>query len=142
MTLTQVQHELKHLNINPGGIWIPTQSLNSSTTNKPLRLAIIVPYRNREANLHLFLLYMHQFLTKQNVYYGIYLVEPLQKLKFNRAMLINIGYVESLREKNTDWNCFIFHDVDLLPENEKNIYKCDLYFPKQMAIAVNINGYS
>ena len=34
------------------------------------------------------------------------------------------------------------HDVDMLPENEQNIYNCDRNFPKQMAIAVNINSYS
>lgn len=145
MTLIQVEEELKNMNILEGGKFLPASlALNnssiSSSSSDRLKVAIIIPYRDRQANLHLFLLYMHQFLSRQNIYYGIYLVEPLQKLKFNRAMLINIGYVESL--KDDDWNCFIFHDVDLLPENEKNFYKCDKQYPKQMAIAVNINSYS
>jgi hypothetical protein len=142
MTLIQVQEELKSFNIREGGISIPTSDSSLSKKEKSLRLAIIVPYRDRETNLHLFLLYMHQFLAKQNVYYGIYLVEPIKNLKFNRAMLINIGYIESLKETEFNWNCFIFHDVDLLPESEKNFYNCDSNFPKQMAIAVNINSYS
>ena len=37
-------------------------------------------------------------------------------------MLFNVGYSEALMER--DWDCFIFHDVDLLPENDNNIYKC------------------
>ena len=43
--------------------------------------------------------------------------------KFNRGRLLNIGVKESLKVDNFD--CFIFHDVDLLPENDKNIYYCD-----------------
>jgi hypothetical protein len=126
--------------LKPGGI--QNRNENKRIAKNQLRLAIVVPYRNREKNLHLFLFFMHQFLSKQNVYYGIYLVEPLMDLKFNRAMLINIGFAESNKEKAKKFNCFIFHDVDMLPENQKNIYECDLKFPKQMAIAVNINSYS
>jgi hypothetical protein len=142
MTLIQVQGELKSFNIREGGISIPNSDSSLSNKEKPLRLAIIVPYRDRETNLHLFLFFMHQLLSKQNVYYGIYLVEPLENLKFNRAMLINIGFVESNKDKTKNFNCYIFHDVDMLPENQKNIYECDFKFPKQMAIAVNINSYS
>ena len=151
MTLAQITKELKHLNLRNGGKWYPNKNSlahanaqpnrQKNLTNSRLRLAIIVPYRDRLINLHLFLFYMHQFLTRQNVYYGIYLVEPLNGLKFNRAMLINIGFVESLKEED-HWNCFIFHDVDMLPESEQNIYGCDWNFPRQMAIAVNINSYS
>lgn len=142
MTLIQVQDELKGFNIREGGISISNQPSDLANKEPPLRLAIIVPYRDRKTNLHLFLLYMHQFLTRQNVFYGIYLVEPEKNLKFNRAMLINIGYIESLKQTEYNWNCFVFHDVDLLPESEKNVYGCDKNFPKQMAIAVNINSYS
>ena len=146
LSLIQVTHELKHLNLRVGGkrVQTPNKNINLSKiiSKKQLRLAVIVPYRNRETNLHIFLLFMHQFLSKQNVYYGIYIVEPMKDLKFNRAMLINIGFVESNKENRDNWNCFIFHDVDMLPENERNIYECDLKFPKQMAIAVNINSYS
>ncbi len=144
LSFSQISDELKHLNLKAGGIRISNKNLNENkiVAKNQLRLAIIVPYRDRETNLHLFLFFMHQFLSKQNVYYGIYLVEPLENLKFNRAMLINIGFVESNKDKTKKFNCYIFHDVDMLPENQKNIYECDFKFPKQMAIAVNINSYS
>ena len=38
-------------------------------------------------------------------------------------MLRNIGYVEALKLEVFD--CFVFHDVDLIPENDKNLYMCD-----------------
>ena len=34
---------------------------------------------------------MHQFLTRQKINYGIYLIEPVEKLVFNRGLLMNIG---------------------------------------------------
>ena len=67
---------------------------------------------------------MHPFLMKQNLDYGIYIVEPLKELTFNRALLMNIGYLESLKMTNEKWDCFMFHDVDLIPEDERNIYSC------------------
>uniref|UniRef100_UPI00398EE341 beta-1,4-galactosyltransferase 5-like isoform X3 n=1 Tax=Pristiophorus japonicus TaxID=55135 RepID=UPI00398EE341 len=41
---------------------------------------------------------------------------------FNRAMLFNVGFMEAL--KDTDWDCVIFHDVDHIPENDRNYYGC------------------
>ena len=103
ITLSQVESELSHLSLNNGGQWSPKEE-NSRKT----KVAIIVPYRNRRKNLHIFLLYMHKFLTNQNTDYGIFLVEPLEYLTFNRALLINIGYSEAIKEKD-NWDCFIFH---------------------------------
>ena len=103
LTISQVETELSYLSLNYGGQWSPKEE-NSRKT----KVAIIVPYRNRRKNLHIFLLYMHKFLTSQNTDYGIFLVEPLEYLKFNRALLINIGYLEAIKE-NENWDCFIFH---------------------------------
>lgn len=58
--------------------------------------------------------------------------------KFNRAKLLNVGYLEALKEAN--WDCFIFHDVDLVPENDFNIYMCDTQ-PKHLVVGRNNTGY-
>ena len=50
-------------------------------------------------------------------------------------MLMNIGFAESLKDKN--YTCFIFHDVDLLPEHDHNIYSCNLQSPRHMSAAVD-----
>ena len=54
---------------------------------------------------------------------------------------MNIGYREVLMNNNeNDYGCFIFHDVDLLPENDHNLYSCpEEGKPRQMAFSVNIN---
>lgn len=36
---------------------------------------------------------------------------------------MNVGFKEALKDDQFD--CFIFHDVDMIPENNKNIYLCD-----------------
>lgn len=52
---------------------------------------------------------------------------------------MNIGYKE-VSMKNNDYGCFIFHDVNLVPENDHNLYSCpEEGKPRQMAFSVNIN---
>jgi beta-1,4-galactosyltransferase 1 len=104
-------------------------------------VAIIVPYRNRYKNLKAFLRYMHTYMMRKQLEYGIYLIEPSGELIFNRALLINIGYKEALKDY-PDWNCFVFHDVDLLPESDENLYECHSQFPRQYAITISIYNYT
>lgn len=54
---------------------------------------------------------------------------------FNRAKLLNIGVREALKDE--DWDCLLLHDVDLVPENDYNLYICDEYYPKHMASAID-----
>ena len=36
-------------------------------------------------------------------------------------MLFNVGFVEAMKDHN--WTCVIFHDVDLIPEDDRNVYR-------------------
>ncbi|XP_014680727.1 PREDICTED: beta-1,4-N-acetylgalactosaminyltransferase bre-4-like [Priapulus caudatus] len=103
------------------------------------RVAIIVPYRDRDDHLRLFLQNMHPFLMRQQLDYGIYIVEQAGRTAFNRAKLFNIGYAESI--KDYDWQCFIFHDVDLVPEDDRNIYSCPDH-PRHLSVAIDKFRYS
>lgn len=130
----EAEKQLKNQSIRLGGQWTPPAC-------KPRhKVAIIVAYRNRAADLNVFLLHMHTFLSKQLIEYGIYIIEPEQKLVFNRGLLLNIGFVESLKMTNNKWDCFVFHDADLLPEKLENIYSCPST-PRHLASAVDINEY-
>ena len=129
-------------------------------------VAILVPFRDRESHLRIFLYNFHPFLIRQNLDYrcfspGIFLFQPQyfrifvihqkDNETFNRAMLLNVGYAEAM--KVSDWDCLggliwrahssqscitfnsVFHDVDLLPEDDRNLYTC----PDQGGINTNIN---
>jgi len=84
------------------------------------RVAIIVPFRNRNDQLKTFLLNIHPFLKRQLIDYTIFIVEEVPDVEFNRAKLMNIGFQEALY-LDPDFKCFIFHDIDLLPEDDRNL---------------------
>ena len=83
---------------------------------------------------------MHSFLPEQDIDYTIVVVEQYDDLKFNRGKLFNAGYVETLK-RNSKICCFIFHDVDLLPENQNHIYACSRS-PRHMCVSVNTLRYN
>ena len=125
---TYLEVEGENRNLQPGG----ESSPESCQAN--FNVAIIVPYRDRSEQLLVFLRHLHPFLRKQELHYRIYIVNQADKNKFNRAMLFNVGYTEAV--KDFPWDCFIFHDVDLLPEDDRNLYNCPDN-PRHMSVAVD-----
>lgn len=91
---------------------ITTASLNGH------KLAVIVPFRDRFEELMEFVPHLHQFLTNASIAHRILIINQADKLRFNRAALINIGYKLSV----LDCNYIVMHDVDLLPLNPKLDY--------------------
>ena len=67
--------------------------------------------RNRDEHLRYFLEYMHKILQRQELEYQIFVINQVGNDPFNRAKLLNVGFIEAL--KLYDWDCFVFHDVDL-----------------------------
>uniref|UniRef100_A0AC34Q3A7 Beta-1,4-galactosyltransferase n=1 Tax=Panagrolaimus sp. JU765 TaxID=591449 RepID=A0AC34Q3A7_9BILA len=86
------------------------------------KVAIIIPYRNRKHQLYILINHLHSYLQRQELDYGIYVVEQIENQTFNRGKLLNVGIIEAL--KTYDWNCFVFHDVDLLLEDDRALYSC------------------
>ncbi|XP_047498731.1 beta-1,4-N-acetylgalactosaminyltransferase bre-4-like [Penaeus chinensis] len=86
----------------------------------------------------MFIYHIHPILQRQQIDYAIYVVEQAGSGKFNRAMLMNVGALEAL--KQYPYDCFIFHDVDLLPEDDRNLYTCPEQ-PRHMSIAIDSMGY-
>ena len=99
-----------------------------SWIKKPEELIVIVPYRDREANLKQFIPHMHAFL--KNTQHRIVVVEQAGNGLFNKAKLINVGF-SLCRDRNA---YFCFHDVDLLPES----LSCDYSYP---AMPTHLSAY-
>ncbi|GFT85315.1 beta-1,4-N-acetylgalactosaminyltransferase bre-4 [Trichonephila clavipes] len=168
-------------NLQPGGRFRPSDCIARN------KVALVIPYRDREEHLRIFLHNLHPILQRQQLDYGrgIHLKmvgedaiaskmnqravikfltleecklvdihsrmlavygdvcveahgDEAADMKFNRAMLMNIGYAEAL--KQYDYDCFIFHDVDLIPEDDRNLYTCPEQ-PRHMSVAINTMNY-
>lgn len=100
-------------------------------------------------------MYMHKILQRQEIEYQIYVVNQVDANPFNRAKLLNVGFIEAL--KQYDWECFVFHDVDLseyngsvvatililfllVLENDKCLYRCP-EMPRHMSVAIDKYKY-
>lgn len=137
ITFNKLTELFEKYSIKSGGHWKP---FNLSSQLK-FKVAIIVPYRDRLENFRDLLRSLHPFLIRQNVEYSIYVIEPLKYLKFNRGLLKNIGFIESLKDSNDYWDCFFFHDVDAIPLNVKNLYQCNQQMPVHHASFVSLYNY-
>jgi hypothetical protein len=53
---------------------------------------------------------------------------------------MNIGFKEA--QFLESFQCFIFHDIDLLPEHDGNLYACPVNGkPRHMAFSIDIFEY-
>lgn len=63
--------ESEHRELLPGGRWQPTDCVARQ------RVAIIIPFRDRESHLEIFLRTMHPFLQRQLLHYTVFVVEQV-----------------------------------------------------------------
>ena len=123
-TLDELIPEIRPSGVTIGGLWNPPvgSPIGCRHSIKKSRVAVLVPYRNRPDHLPIFLKYIHPFLQRQYLDYGIYIVEQMDDLPFNRAELFNVGFLEAQRDK--EYSCYVFHDVDHVPSDDRNSYCC------------------
>ncbi|CAJ0957922.1 unnamed protein product [Ranitomeya imitator] len=87
-----------------------------------LQVAILIPFRNRHEHLPIFFRHLIPMLQRQHLEFSFYVIEQAGTQTFNRAMLFNVGFKEAMKDRK--WDCVIFHDVDHIPENDRNYYGC------------------
>ncbi|XP_019619001.1 PREDICTED: beta-1,4-galactosyltransferase 2-like [Branchiostoma belcheri] len=123
-------------NVLVGGRWAPDAKAGGSSE----KIAIVVPYRSRRDHLKMFLFYMHPFLQRQGRHYGIYVVgQRGVEHRFCKGILYNMGFISVLKDDSYD--CIIFHDVDLIPEDYRNEYTCG-DTPRHLSVAVDTFNYT
>jgi len=96
-------------------------------------ITFVIPYRDREEHLALFVPHLHNHLQYFDFSYKVVVVEQEQGKPFNRAKLLNIG---ALCEPAA---CYVFHDVDMLPV-EVNYLPCKS-IAQLAGSTVQRNGY-
>nr|XP_033949535.1 beta-1,4-galactosyltransferase 6-like [Pseudochaenichthys georgianus] len=106
----------KYFDIEFGGHWKPKDC------RPRWKVAILIPFRNCHEHLPILLQHLIPMLQRQRLQFAFYVIEQSGSQPFNRAMLFNVGFLEAM--KDLDWDCLIFHDVDHIPENDRNYYGC------------------
>lgn len=98
------------------------------------RLAVIVPYRDREDHLYKFLPHILHYLNVKQIDHRIYVIQQSCGRPFNRGRLLNVGFIEA------DHECdyFVFHDVDMLPIDVDYSYEEN---PTHLAASASQFGY-
>ena len=105
------------------------------------RTAVIVPYRNRPDHLNLLLAHLNPILQRQQLEYQIFIVNQEGNTTFSRARLMNAG-VKYLESRDYKWDCYIFHDVDLLIESAAGLYKCQKAYPRHLSASIDKYHYT
>ncbi|XP_052809109.1 beta-1,4-N-acetylgalactosaminyltransferase bre-4-like [Mya arenaria] len=118
--------------VSPSGAWSPKSCVARQ------RIAIIIPFRDRQKHLDILVYNLVPVLKRQKVAFRIFVVEQFGNKTFNKGRLINIGFMEA--RKHGEFDCFIFHDVDLIPEDDRNMYTCSAN-PRHMSPAVDVLRY-
>ncbi|CAJ1059316.1 beta-1%2C4-galactosyltransferase 1 [Xyrichtys novacula] len=119
-------------NLQPGGRFKPKDC------EAQQKVALIIPFRKRDEHLKFWLYYLHPILQRQQLDYGVYVINQDGDEIFNRAKLLNIGYTEALKEY--DYECFVFSDVDLIPMDDRNTYKC-FSQPRHLSVSMDKFGF-
>ncbi|TKS87894.1 Beta-1,4-galactosyltransferase 1 [Collichthys lucidus] len=130
-TLDEVRENIRSVRFK-GGRYKPLDCIAQQ------KVAIIIPFRNRHEHLKLWLYYLHPMLQRQQLDYGVYIINQDGEGVFNRAKLMNVGFVEALKEY--DYDCFVFSDIDLVPMDDRNLYRC-FQKPRHLSVAIDIFNF-
>ncbi|NXO85599.1 B4GT2 galactosyltransferase, partial [Sitta europaea] len=131
MSMERVQRE--NPDVRQGGKYSPPDCLPRQ------KVAILIPFRHREHHLKYWLHYLHPILRRQKAAYGIYIINQFGEDTFNRAKLLNVGFMEALKD-DEEYDCFIFSDVDLIPMDDRNLYRC-YEQPRHFAVGMDKFGF-
>ena len=98
------------------------------------KLAIIVPYRDRQEHLDVFVPHMHEFLKDKGIDYTIFIAEQSDDRPFNYGKLCNVV----TKEVGEEYTYFAFHDIDMLPISDD----CDYSYPDSPThLATNVEAH-
>ncbi|XP_039256959.2 beta-1,4-galactosyltransferase 2-like [Styela clava] len=90
-------------------------------------VAIIIPFRNREEHLRILLGHLMPVLQRQLLRFGVFVATQQGNGTFNKGRIMNTAFQYAIEAGNTEgrpFDCFVFHDVDLLAEYDTLFYRC------------------
>ncbi|KAI0216085.1 Beta-1,4-N-acetylgalactosaminyltransferase bre-4 [Lamellibrachia satsuma] len=123
---------VNHPELSAGGRWKPDGCVARQ------RVAVVIPFRDRDEHLRILLQNLHPVLQRQQLEYQIFVVEQAFPHIFNKASLMNVGFLAA--QKLIDFDCIVFHDVDMLPADDRQPYTC-FHSPAHMGAFVDKYEY-
>lgn len=78
-----------------------------------MRLAVILPHRNRDVYKDFQKEYLPNYLSKQGIEHRVFFCEQQDNLLFSRAVAINVGFSFALENYAPDY--VVVGDIDLVP---------------------------
>lgn len=121
-------------NIDINGCYTPDDCIPEE------KLLVVVPYRDRQQHLNILLNNLHPMLQRQKLSYCIMVSEQHDTGKFNKGLLMNAAFAEA--EQSLGFDCIVLHDVDMLPENDQNLYKCGERGPVHLSPKISKYNYN
>jgi len=102
------------------------------------KLGVCVPYRNREEHMNTFVPNISNFLDKMGIEHTIYIAHQCDEYLFNRGLMKNIAAKYAF-EDGCDY--IVWHDIDMVPEDESCDYSYNLDNPKHLAVRISQSDY-
>uniref|UniRef100_A0A7I4Y502 Beta-1,4-N-acetylgalactosaminyltransferase n=1 Tax=Haemonchus contortus TaxID=6289 RepID=A0A7I4Y502_HAECO len=129
--LQEAEVAAAHPEVKPGGEWKPSECKARH------KVAIIIPFRDRQSHLTRLLDFLIPILQRQRLDFRFIVTEQYGNDLFNKGRIMNAAFrfAETL---NVD--CVIFHDVDMFPQDDRNPYSCPPS-PRHMGAFVSNLGY-
>lgn len=131
-TLENVENRLA-TTLETGGYYKPKECIARN------RVAILVTCRDREGQMPVLLKNLHAVLMRQQLEYQVFIIFQAHGYWFNKGALYNAGFIEAMKVRQ--WDCFIFHDIDMVPMDDRNLYDCPRINPRHMAVDVDLCSY-
>jgi predicted glycosyltransferase involved in capsule biosynthesis len=99
-----------------------------------MRLALVVPYRDRQEHLNRFITHYRNILPNAD----IIVVEQADNMPFNRAKLFNVFYCE----RGKEYDYYAFHDVDMYLDTKRTSVAVYDYPDKPTHIATKCEQFN
>lgn len=120
-----------HPELGPGGSWKPKDCEARD------KIAVIIPYRDRQSHLTRLIDFLIPILQRQRLDFRFVVTEQYGNDLFNKGRIMNAAF-QFANKLGVD--CVIFHDVDMFPQDDRNPYSCPPT-PRHLGAYVNTLGY-
>ena len=95
--------------------------------------------RNRYEHLVTWLAHLHPVLVRQQLDYRVIVAEQGDPWPFNRGAIMNAAFLEARKLDN--FTCYVFHDVDMVPETDLALYRCPASSREVLHLAVAVSRW-